>query len=70
MARNAVDYPLMSAAEIAELLGYGRTKGYQVAKQLRQELISKGAIVPNRGLVPRAYVIERLGGLAEVKEAV
>ncbi|MDO5399162.1 MAG: DNA-binding protein [bacterium] len=66
--KEVVSYPTMSALELGELLGYGKTKSYEIVAQLRSELEAKGCILPNKGLIPREYALERLGGFAKVRK--
>lgn len=66
--KEVVTYPMMTAREVGELLGYGRTKSYEIVAMLRSELAAQGNILPNKGLVPREYVLDRLGGFAKVRK--
>lgn len=49
---------LLKAKDVAELLDIGKTKAYEVIRQLNKELEEKGYLtVPNK--VPRKYLMER-----------
>ena len=51
-----------NAQDVADLLQVSKSKGYQLIKQMNEELASKGFIVVN-GRVPAAYVSERFFGV-------
>lgn len=52
--------PFMTAKEVAEVLGVGKSKSYQTIRLLNQELESKGfLIIP--GKIQREYFYERYG---------
>ncbi len=50
-----------NAAEIAEMVGVGRSKGYGIVKKLNQELEKSGYLVV-KGKVPRDYFDARYFG--------
>lgn len=57
-----------NAKELGEVLGVSESKGYQLIKQMNDELKEKGYLVC-RGRVPRAYVEKRFFGVKTEQEA-
>ena len=55
---------VLTAKDIAEMCDVSESKGYQVIKQLTDELQAKGFIV-FRGRVSRAYFMEKMYGMKE-----
>ena len=53
---------VLTAKDIAEMCDVSESKGYQVIKQLNDELQAKGFIV-FRGRVSRAYFMEKMYGM-------
>lgn len=51
---------MITAAEVAEIMGCSERYGYSIIKQLNQELAEKGYIT-RRGRVSRRYFFERTG---------
>lgn len=56
-----------TAAEVAGMMGIGRTSGYDVVKQLNQELQEKGYLTVD-GKVPKDYFDERYYGGSHYEE--
>ena len=52
---------VMTAQEVAEVLGIGESKSYQIIRQLNAELEAKGYITV-RGRISRAYFNEKMYG--------
>ena len=52
---------VMTAKEVAEVLGIGASKSYQIIRQLNAELEAKGYITV-RGRISRAYFNEKMYG--------
>lgn len=49
---------MLTAEDVAKLLGVKRAKAYQIIRQLNDELMAKGYLVV-RGKVPEKYLRER-----------
>ena len=58
---------VMTAQEVAEVLGIGESKSYQIIRQLNAELEAKGYITV-RGRISRAYFDEKMYGGAKAAE--
>lgn len=58
--KESRDSRVMTAQEVSDMYGCGRTKAYEIVQQLNRELAKKGKITV-RGRVPRRYFEERLG---------
>lgn len=56
----------MTAAEVAEIMGYSIGQGYKVIRELNAELKAQGYII-RTGMIPRKYFYERTG-LADQEE--
>lgn len=57
----------IGCAEVAELVGCGKSRAYKYIQQMNQELEARGNLTfPGR--VPRRYAMERFGLLEEVRE--
>ncbi len=58
---------VMTAKEVAEVLGIGESKSYQIIRQLNAELEAKGYITV-RGRISRAYFNEKMYGGTKTAE--
>lgn len=58
---------VMTAQEVAEVLGIGESKSYQIIRQLNAELEAKGYITV-RGRISRAYFNEKMYGGTKAAE--
>ena len=56
-----------TAAEIAQMVGVGKTTSYSIVRQMNEELKSKGFLVV-RGKVPKEYFDSRYFGGSRTKE--
>ena len=57
----------IGCAEVAELVGCGKSRAYKYIQQMNRELEARGNLTfPGR--VPRRYAMERFGLLGEVQE--
>ena len=57
----------IGCAEVAELVGCGKSRAYKYIQQMNQELEARGNLTfPGR--VPRRYAMDRFGLLEEVRE--
>lgn len=64
--KESKDPRVMTAQEVSDIYGCGKTKAYEIVQQLNRELAKKGKITV-RGRVPRRYFEERTG-LVEVSK--
>ena len=51
---------MMTAAEVAEIMELSERSGYEIIRQLKEELKSKGFLI-RAGRIPRKYFFERTG---------
>jgi prophage antirepressor-like protein len=56
-----------TAADVADMLGVGRTSSYAIVKQLNKELTEQGYIT-TKGKIPRDYFDARYYGGSHRKE--
>ena len=56
-----------TAAEIAEMIGVGRTSGYKIVKQMNEELKSKGFLAV-KGKVPKEFFDAKYYGGTRTRE--
>ncbi|MBQ8133314.1 MAG: hypothetical protein IJ192_02720 [Clostridia bacterium] len=53
-----------TAMEVANLLGVSRAKGYQICREMNEELAKQGYIVI-AGKIPKKYLEEKYYGFAD-----
>lgn len=58
---------MMTAAEVAEIMGLSKRSGYEIIRQLNDELKSKGFLI-RAGRIPRKYFFERTGLEADIRK--
>ncbi|MBO4458772.1 MAG: ICEBs1 excisionase [Butyrivibrio sp.] len=56
-----------TAAEIAQMIGVGRTSAYVIVRQLNEELEAKGFLTV-KGKIPKEYFNERYFGGVHLRE--
>lgn len=55
-----MDSAYYTVDDIMKLCFVGKTKAYQIIKDLNAELADKGFFVPRAGIVPKKYVDQKL----------
>lgn len=53
--------PYYTAKDIMNITGVGKNRAYELIRQLNEEMVAQGYIVPKVGRVAKSYADKRLG---------